>query len=449
MRAVALPADGSGPAVRSALGALARRLERVPVRPAFGMGRDTTILVWVWFVWGIGAGLWSYFWPVYLNRLGADSVAVGLVVGSGSLAATLVYLPGGLMAQLGRTKWQMVLQHFAAAVTTGSFGLAGTWWHVLPAVVIQNGAAVFSPGTNAYIARAADADRVPVPSIYTALGTAQFATMTISPPLGGVIADHFGMAALFPLVFLCYAVGVMGMCLVRAEPPLPVGQAAADTGGTPARSTRRFAWTAGFGAYDAVLRSPTVRVLLLHSVVVYTGVHVALSFAPLYLRETYGYDATSIGYAGSAASAGAAVLLMLVERLRRRRGATAAMWCSCALLAVHLGATVVSAALPVQLAGFFCRGGLQTAATLTTVVLAAAVPRRLLGPAIATFATVAGLAAIGAPPLGGALYAWSPMAPFVAGTALLVLSLPLATIAFRVRRGGLGGAGGAAEVASA
>src|SRR5688572_4206835 len=204
------------------------------------MGRDTTILVWVWFVWGIGAGLWNYFWPVYLNRLGADSVAIGLVVGVGSLAATLVYLPGGLVAQLGHLKWQMVLQHLAAAITTGSFGLAGTWWHVLPAVVIQNAAAVFSPATNAYITRAADADRVPVPTIYTALGTAQFATMTVSPPLGGLIADRFGMAALFPLVFLCYGVGVMGMCLLRAEPPV-------ESAAAPARGR---AWTAGFGAYD-------------------------------------------------------------------------------------------------------------------------------------------------------------------------------------------------------
>ena len=406
------------------------------------MGRDTTILVWVWFVWGIGAGLWNYFWPVYLNRLGADSVGIGLVVGVGSLAATLVYLPGGLVAQLGHQKWQMVLQHLFAAVTTGSFGLAGTWWHVLPAVVIQNGAAIFSPATNAYITRAADADGVPVPTIYTALGTAQFATMTVSPPLGGLIADRFGMAALFPLVFLCYGIGVAGMCMVRANPPAPSATPSAAPATTdelsappppvPRRvSTRRRAWTAGVGAYDGVLRSATVRLLLLHSLVVYTAVHLALSFAPLYLRDVYAYDATSIGWAGSAASAGAALLLLAIERLRRRRGAIVAMWCSCGLLALHFVATVLSPLLPVQLAGFFFRGGLQTAATLTTVVLAAAVPRQSLGPAIAVFATVAGLAAIAAPPLGGALYAWSAPAPFLIGTLLLIFSLPLATVAFR------------------
>ena len=50
------------------------------------------------------------------------------------------------------------------------------------------------------------------------------------------------------------------------------------------------------------------------------------------------------------------------------------------------------------------------------------------------FATVAGLAAIAAPPLGGALYAFAPSMPFLAGTALLLTSLPLATAAFRARR---------------
>jgi MFS family permease len=260
--------------------------------------------------------------------------------------------------------------------------------------------------------------------------------MTVSPPLGGVIADQFGMAALFPLVFICYGVGVMGMCLVRGEPPLPASEegAARTIEAAQVVSTRGRAWTAGFGAYDAALRSPTVRLLLLHSLVVYIGVHLALSFAPLYLRDVYAYDATSIGWAGSAASAGAALLLLAIERLRRRKGPIVAMWCSCGLLALHFIATVLSPLLPVQLFGFFVRGGLQTAATLTTVVLADAVSRQSLGPAIALFATVAGLAAIAAPPVGGALYAWAPAGPFLIGTLLLGLSLPLATVAFRAGR---------------
>ena len=195
-------------------------------------------------------------------------MAVGIVVGAGSLMATLVYLPGGLVAQLGHQKWQMVLQHGLAAVATGSFGFAGTWWQVLPGVALSNAAAVFSPATNSYLARAADADRVPVPTIFTALGTAQYLTMTLSPPLGGLIADHFGMAALFPLVFCCYGVGVAAMCLVRSQPVAtgPVTSGPADDrqpGGhaeppAPAPvaepgAARRNAWEAGMDVYGALL----------------------------------------------------------------------------------------------------------------------------------------------------------------------------------------------------
>ena len=39
-------------------GGLVERLETVPVPRVFGLGRDTSILFWAWFIWGLGAGLW-------------------------------------------------------------------------------------------------------------------------------------------------------------------------------------------------------------------------------------------------------------------------------------------------------------------------------------------------------------------------------------------------------
>jgi MFS family permease len=392
----------------------------------FGLGRDTSILFWAWFIWGLGAGLWSYFWPVYLARLGADSVQVGVAIGSASLAATLVYLPGGFVAQLGHHKWQLVTQHALVTLATSTFGLAQAWWHVLPGVVLSNVVALLSPATNSYIAEAADHDEVPVPTVYTAIGAAQFTTMTLSPPLGGWIADRYGMAALFPVVCLAYAASVGAMCLLRSRPMKRAGSGGI---GDPA-AARRSAWAAGVDAYRDVLMSRQVRLLLLNAVLVYAGIHLALSFAPLYLREVYAYDAAAIGWSGSAASAGAALLLYAVERLRRRRGATAAMWVSCGLIALHLAATIASPALWVQLAGFLCRGGVQTASTLTTVALSEAVSRPSLGPAVAVFATAAGISAILAPPLGGSLYALFPAAPFFAGITLLLLAVPLTPRAF-------------------
>jgi MFS family permease len=405
-------------------------VERAPVPRVLGLGRDTSIFVWTWFIWGIGAGLWSYFWPVYLARLGADPVQVGLVVGIGGLVATAVYLPGGFVAQLGGHKWQLVIAHALATVATASFGLAQTWWHVVPGVIASNLIAVFSPAIHSFIAQTADDDGVPASTAFSTITAAQYVTMTISPPIGGWIADRFGMATLFPLVAIAYGVSAAGMSLIRSR-PMPRLDTAGDGGGA---TTRVSAWASGGSAYASLFRSRRVLLLLLTAFLVHAAVHLALSFAPLFLRTAYNYDAAGIGWAGSAASAGAAVILVGITRFRRRFGPVPAMLAACGLIGAHFGATVASAALVVQLAGFFCRGGVQAMSTLTTVALTELVPRARLAPAVALMAAAAGLASILAPPIGGWLYAHSPVLPFVGGALGLAVALPLVVRAYATAR---------------
>ena len=60
----------SGFAVLAPLG---RALEATPLPPLPGLGRNASVLAYAWFLWGLGAGLWAYTWPVYLASLGAES----------------------------------------------------------------------------------------------------------------------------------------------------------------------------------------------------------------------------------------------------------------------------------------------------------------------------------------------------------------------------------------
>lgn len=404
---------------------LVQRLEAVPVPRVFGLGRDTGILFWAWFIWGIGAGLWSYFWPIYLARLGASSVQVGLVIGSASLVATLIYLPGGFVSQLGHHKWQLVVLHLLTTVAVTSFGLAQEWWQVLPGVLCTGLAVLFSPAVQSYKAQAADDEGVAVPYAFSAINAAQFITMTLSPPIGGWIADRYGMHALFPLVGIAYGASVVGMCLLRSR-PMP-GPGHLDD----AAATRRGARAAGWDTYRHLFASPPVRLFLFVALLMHVGIHLAVSFAPLYLRDVYAYDAAAVGWAGSAASAGAASLLLGLERYRRRHGPVPAMWAACSLTGLHFGCTILSPALGAQLVGFFCRGGVQTVSVLTMVALSDLVSRASLAPAVALLASVVGLAAIAAPPVGGWLYAQAPTTPFLAGIVVLAAALPLVGRTYR------------------
>ncbi|HEU5315306.1 MAG TPA: MFS transporter, partial [Chloroflexota bacterium] len=193
---------------------------------------------------------------------------------------------------------------------------------------------------------------------------------------------------------------------------------------------------AGSGAYAALLADRRIRLLLLTAFLLHGGMHLGLSFAPLYLGEVYGWDRARVGWMGSAASTGTVVLLLTMERFRRRFGAVPAAWLSAGSMAAHFACTIASGTLPVQAVGFLCRGGFQSMATLTTVAMTEAVPRARVAPAIALLATVAAGAAIAAPPVGGWLFARTPALTFVAGIAVLALSAPLVPVALRPRRTG-------------
>src|SRR5687768_13517669 len=337
--------------------------------------------------WGCGVGLWSYLWPNFLAGLGASSVEIGIVVATGSVVATLCYLPGGFVAQLGHLKWQMALGHLLPIAAIASFAFAGEWWHVLPGVVASSSVGLVAPAVNALMAQIADDESIPTARYFMLLSVTLYAGMIVTPPLGGWIGERFGMHAVFPLVSAAYA--------------------------------------AGGSAYAELLSDGRIRLFLFVAFLLHGGAHVGLPFVTLYLEEQHGWDRTGIGWVASATGLGTVVLLLTMERFRRRYGAVPATWLATGCTGAHLGCTVLTGAAPVQALGFFCRGGFQTMATLTTVGLTEMVSRARLAPAIALLATVAGAAAMAAPPLGGWLYARTAALPFLVGMAVLAISVPL------------------------
>jgi MFS family permease len=421
---------GRAPTGLALVAPVGRALEATPLPHLPGLGRNASVLAYAWFLWGLGAGLWAYTWPVYLASLGADSVQVGSVIGVGSLIATLAYLPGGFVAQFGNHKWQMVALHGLHTVATGSFALASDWWHVVPGVLLQNFVAIMAPAVNGYLTRVADEERVGVARLYSVIGSAQFIAMTASPPAGGWISREFGDHAVFPLALLGCGLSVLAMAMCRSF-DLP-DRAGVEPTSDPVRASRRGgAIGAGWASYRDLLSSGPIRLLLVTSLAVNVAIHVAIQFSAIYLRDHFGYDPASIGWTGAAASAGAATIVLVIERLRRKWGLRLAMVASCALTAVHFLATLASPALWVQGLSYFCRGGIPAIGTLVTVALTDRCDRANIAPGVALLATTGGLAAIVMPPLGGWMYASTPSAPFVAGAAALVLAQGLVWITFR------------------
>jgi MFS family permease len=161
------------------------------------------------------------------------------------------------------------------------------------------------------------------------------------------------------------------------------------------------------------------------------AIHVAIQFSAIYLRDHFAYDTAGIGWTGAAASAGSAVIVLVIERIRRRWGLRPAMVASCALSGVHFLATLASPALWVQALSHFCRGGIPAIGTLVTVAVTDRSERANVASAVALIATTGNIAAFVMPPLGGWMYASIPAAPFLAGAGALAIAQGLVWITFR------------------
>ena len=57
------------------------------------------------FTWGIGEGLFFYFQPIYLQKLGASPVGIGSILGAAGLIMAFTQLPAGYLAdRFGRRR---------------------------------------------------------------------------------------------------------------------------------------------------------------------------------------------------------------------------------------------------------------------------------------------------------------------------------------------------------
>lgn len=65
--------------------------------------RDLYLVALSLFIWGIGEGLFYIFQPLYIQKLGADPILIGTVLGINAVGMTLSQIPAGYLAdRVGR-----------------------------------------------------------------------------------------------------------------------------------------------------------------------------------------------------------------------------------------------------------------------------------------------------------------------------------------------------------
>lgn len=361
------------------------------------LGRDLWLLFASTLLWSLGAGLYTYTWPLYVRELGADAPALGLLYAVGFLAMATGYLPGGLLADRFDLKWLIVAGWAVAAPAPLFYVLARHWTHLVPAVVLYNISSFCGPAMRAYMAHRSPGERMS--TVFAVVDASWPLGMVVSPVIGGIWAERAGMRPVFWAALVLYVLSTVVLLPMRPCRPTPGEERV---------------------GFREVLGLPGVRALMAAAFAVYLAQHLALPFVTPFMQDVAGLDFADVGWVGAAVALGGSLpsplLGWLADRLGRMRGVVASlllMVCSFAVLAASGGIW------PLALAGFL-RGAGTISWSLLAAAVAAALPPAARGRGFALYSLVNGLAMAAGPYPGGWLYEVSPYLPFAASALFLL-----------------------------
>lgn len=367
------------------------------------MSRDLIFLAASLFIWGVGDGLFWFFQPLYLEKLGAQPVAIGVILSSWAIAMAVAHIPAGVLSdRIGRrpliwASWQLglvatVIMAMAPSLTTFVIGL----------VVYGVTAAVMAP-MNSYITAARG--RLSVGRALTLVSSGYNLGAIIGPVTGGLIAGRFGLRSIFWFAAGLFVVSNVVVLFLRKQPTEPVPREH-QSKGLPL-SPRYLGYLAimflaVFGTY---LPQP-------------------LSSNFLQNEKLMGYQA--IGQLGSISSLGVVVLNLALGQLDTRLGFLLSQG------AVGLFAILLwrGTGFPAFALGYFFMGGYRTAKALGTAFTRDLAPPAKMGLAYGLTETVCSVATILAPVLAGVLYELRPDFMYITGLVLVILSIGAGVVFF-------------------
>lgn len=377
-----------------------------------------------WMVWSAGTGLYATFWTIFIQDLGATPFQIGLVLGGGAIARTLLSLPAGLLVDRFSAFPIMVSAMSLPVPGVLLLAVSSTWWHALIAASVIELSGIAVPAVSARIAAETnDATRTPA---YTWIFMiAPQLGLIAGPVVGGQVVDHEGFRAVFVVAAALFAVGVAILFrLNHGAPARSHDRIVTDTDGKADADVAPAA-----GGVLAPLADPGIRaVVLLHLLVPllpYTG-FVLLANT---LANDRHLDAGTIGMLGSVGAASGLLTGLLVSHWRPLSGPFLGLAVCLAAAALAMLILIFPVPSLLLVVAFVLRGMLSPVFSLMSAATARLSPAHIRGRVFGLAETAAGAGDIAAPVAGGALYGVSSVLPLIAG---LITTVPQAAWALRL-----------------
>jgi len=374
------------------------------VRDFLGLEHNVLVMVLAGSLQGLGAGLWQGYLSKVLQFLGATGTTIGVFGTVGSLTgAVSPYFGGVLSDRMGRGR-ALILASSLALAGFGIYLLAPTWWLFIPGAILLRLAGSFKfMGSLALTA-----DRLRENRRAISIGAQNVIgrlSGIVAPPLGGLlIASSLGLLWGFrTAVAITLVLTVMAILIQRRHYRLP----------PPIKDEPVLHPIAALRAMKRELKG-----LLLADSLVRFGDRMFQMFLVLYIINVLGRGFVEYGSLLALAAATSVVLYIPVAKLADRAGqASRRPFVLITLLftAAFPLALVLAPSAAWLLPLFILRGLREFGEPARKALILDLAPDTARGRQIGVYYMVRGIVMFPAPFVGGLLWDWNHIAPFLIG----------------------------------
>jgi MFS family permease len=380
-----------------------KRFGLAGVRLPFGIPRDLGILA-VWnLTWGLGEGLFIYFYPLALQHWQIDPLQIGAVLSGLGVAMAVVQLPAGYLSDRFGTRPLIRAGSILGVIAAGMMAVANSLPFFIAGLTAYSlGSFVTAPlySYATHMRGSWSAQR----AISFISGSFQVGAI-LGPMLGGWIAQTAGLSMVFYYAGGLFLIATVMIFFIRR----PVVQP--DEG--EKESSRGNPWTN--------FRFIGLLVILFFTII---AINTPQQLTAMYLQEVHHLSFQQIGLTGTFAGAGTAVILFVLGGVSPQVGMVTGQ------VMIGLFAAILWRG---QSAAVFYIGYLFIAGHRLYRSMAAAAARPLVktsdvGLAFGLLETGNALAVILAPLAAGFLYHSQPESVFTVSLAALAVTISLTVL---------------------
>jgi MFS family permease len=385
-------------------------LDKASRQLPFGIPPDLTVVAIAMFIWGLGEGLFIYFYPLSLQRWDMPPVQIGFVLSMIGVIMAMVQVPAGYLSDRFGTRplirAGLILGVVCALImgfsTTRPVFVAGLMAYSLTSFVVAP--------MNSYITRLRGGWSVQ--RALTFVSAFMLAGGIAGPMLGGWIAETAGLTVVFRYSAGLFLVSSVVIFFAR-RPGLQT---------TPEASLH---------IQLPPLANPRFVGLLMIVFFTLFALNIPTQLASLYLQNVHHLSIQQIGMTGTIASLGMAVIMFALGSLPAPAGMLVGQLLVAAFsLLMWRGQNTAA-----FFTGYLFAGGARLYRSMTLAFARPLVKAGDIGFAYGLVETGNALAVILAPLAAGFLYSYKPEAVFIVGLAAIAITIVMNLLLSREKPG--------------